>query len=151
MISRTGMQALNALAALAELAPGEYLGAGSLARQTGAPGNYLGKLLRVLSAGRLLASQKGFGGGFRLARPATKVTLFDVLRHLEPVERWSGCFLGRARCANRGGCVVHHRWTRVREAYLAFLRNTTIADLRTAGGSVRPARLTKPAGRKAAY
>jgi Rrf2 family transcriptional regulator, iron-sulfur cluster assembly transcription factor len=133
MISRTGAQALKALAALADLTPGAFAGAGHLARQTGAPENYLGKLLRVLSTHGLLASQKGFGGGFRLARPAGTVTLFDVLQHLEPVARWSGCILGRAECSDQGACALHHRWAGVREAYLDFLRETTIADLQPRG------------------
>ncbi len=129
MISKSGMQAVKAVAALAELAPGEHAGAAHLARQTGAPENYLGKLLRVLSNKRLLVSQKGFGGGFRLAKAPTEITLFDVLQHLEPVERWSGCIMGREACSDHGACALHQQWAEVREAYLSFLKRTTIVEL----------------------
>jgi len=108
MISKTAMQALRALRTLANLPAGIALGAGALARRTGAPENYLGKLLRVLSQQALLASRKGFGGGFRLARPAARITLFDVLRHLEPVERWTDCVMGHsgAVTARAAPCTV---------------------------------------------
>ena len=44
MISKTGMHVTLALAYLAKLPPGEYAGASFVAKQIGAPGNYLGKL-----------------------------------------------------------------------------------------------------------
>jgi Rrf2 family protein len=129
MIYKSGMQAVKAMAALAELRPGEHAGAAQLARQTGAPENYLGKLLRVLSTKRLLVSQKGFGGGFRLAKASTDITLFDILQHLEPVERWSGCIMGRHECNDRDACALHKQWAGVRDAYLSFIKHTTIAEL----------------------
>jgi Rrf2 family transcriptional regulator, iron-sulfur cluster assembly transcription factor len=129
MISKTAAHALTALAALAELPPGSYAGAAEIAAQIAAPRNYLGKLLKVLADAGLVVSQKGKGGGFRLARPAAAVSLFEVVDPIEHLGRWSGCFLGRARCSAKSPCQVHKRWKVVRDAYLRFLQETTVADL----------------------
>jgi Rrf2 family iron-sulfur cluster assembly transcriptional regulator len=129
VISKSGIQALNAVAVLAELPEGTHLGAAQLARRTGAPENYLGKLLHILARRRLLASQKGFGGGFRLAKPAGSIALMDILQHLEPVERWSGCIMGREECSDHESCALHRQWKGIRDAYLKFLRETSIGDI----------------------
>ena len=129
MITRTGVHAVTALTALAEIPRGEYAGAGEVAEAIGAPRNYLGKLLKILADDGLVESQKGKGGGFRLARDAATISVFDVVEPIERVSRWSGCFLGRGRCSDKQPCAVHQRWAAVRDVYLAFLKQTTIADL----------------------
>jgi DNA-binding IscR family transcriptional regulator len=42
----------------------------------------------------LVQSQKGIGGGFRLARDPGAISLLDVVEPIEHVSRWSGCILG---------------------------------------------------------
>jgi Rrf2 family iron-sulfur cluster assembly transcriptional regulator len=129
MISKTGIHAVTAGAALAELGEGIFAGAAEIAGRIGAPPNYLGKLLKTLADQGLLESQKGKGGGFRLARDADRISLFEIMEPMEHVSRWGGCFLGRPRCSEDAPCAVHQRWATVRESYLQFLRETTVADL----------------------
>jgi Rrf2 family nitric oxide-sensitive transcriptional repressor len=131
VISKTGTHALTALAVLAKLSNGDYAGTGDVARTIGAPRNYLGKLLKALSGQGLVESQKGKGGGFRLARDPATITLLDVMEPVGRVSRWTGCFLGQARCSADVACAVHARWSVTREAYFQFLKNTTVADLVT--------------------
>ncbi len=131
MISKTGIHALQALAALAQLSNGAYAGAADLADTTGAPRNYLGKLLKALSRAGLVESQKGRGGGFRLAKDPARITLLDVMEPAARVTRWTGCFMGRPTCSNESPCVLHDRWRTARDAYFQFLKATTVADLAT--------------------
>lgn len=129
MISRTALHAVRALAVLAELAPGAYLGAAAIARKTAAPRNYLGKLLQTMAREGLVVSQKGSGGGFRLAKDTSRISLYDVVDPIDHVDRWSGCFLGRARCRDESPCAVHSSWQALRDAYLKLLKETKIAEL----------------------
>jgi len=129
MLSRTGTHALRALAILAGLPDGEYRGAVALADATGAPPNYLGKLLQQLARARFLDGRKGFGGGFRLARPAADISLYDVVAPIEQLDRWDGCILGRAACRDDAPCALHAQFSAVREAWIAMLKRTTLADL----------------------
>ena len=129
MISKTGIHATLALTFLAELPSGEFAGAGVIAREIGAPQNYLGKLLNNLASSGLVHSQKGFGGGFRLARPAAKISVFDIVEPIDHISRWGNCFLGRGKCSDSNPCAVHNNWKDIRERYLGFLKTTTLADL----------------------
>ena len=129
MISKTGIHATLALTFLAGLDPGEFAGAAQIADEVGAPRNYLGKLLKQLGEQGLLDSQKGYGGGFRLAKAPDKITLYDIVEPLDKVSKWKGCFLGRARCSDKEPCAVHEKWSVIREDYLRFLKGTTVAQL----------------------
>jgi Rrf2 family protein len=129
MITKTGMHAVRAVAALARLPEGAYAGAARVAREIGAPQNYLGKLLQTLAQEGLLESQKGLGGGFRLARNARRISMLDVVEPIERLGRWSGCIIGRPVCSDARPCAIHDRWKKVRTAYLDLLRQTTIAEL----------------------
>ncbi|MBI2605738.1 MAG: Rrf2 family transcriptional regulator [Deltaproteobacteria bacterium] len=132
MISKTGLHAIRALVELAALPEGSYAGASNIAKQIGAPQNYLGKLLQVLSRAGVVVSQKGVGGGFRLAKKAEATSLYEVIDPIDPIEhvvRWKGCFLGGPKCSPKRSCKAHKSWTVAREAYLKFLKETSIADL----------------------
>jgi Rrf2 family protein len=114
---------------LARLPEGAYAGAARIAQVIGAPQNYLGKLLKALAAAGLAESQKGLGGGFRLARDPHAISLLDVVDPIEHISRWSGCILGRPACSEIEPCAIHHRWKAVRDAYLRMLERTTLAEL----------------------
>lgn len=129
MLSKSGIHAVRALIYLAGLPAEQYAGAASIADKIDAPRNYLGKILQRLSRDGLLLSQKGLGGGFRLARAPEDISLFDIVEPIEQIKRWSGCILGRRNCLEHDPCPVHLRWKDVKEAYLQLLSDTTIADL----------------------
>ncbi len=133
MITKTGLHAVRAVAALARLPEGAYAGAAGIARAIGAPPNYLSKLLQSLARAGLVRSQKGLGGGFRLARDPRHISLLDVVEPIEHVSRWSGCVLGHRDCSDESPCAIHDRWKHVRSAYLRMLRQTTVADLLAKG------------------
>ena len=129
MLSKTAIHALRAMTALAELPAHAFAGAAEVADAIGAPPNYLGKLLKSLAEEGLVQSQKGKGGGFRLARTPARITVLDVVEPIDHIGRWRGCFLGRSRCSDHSPCAVHVRWAAIRDQYLAFLKHTTLADL----------------------
>lgn len=129
MLTKTSKQVINALVELAKLKEGEWLGVGVIAQQIKAPQNYLGKMLQNFAFKGLVVSQKGLGGGFRLARNPAEITLFDVVEPIENVNVWSGCALGMKKCSDVNPCAVHDQWKTVKEKYLNFLKKTTIASL----------------------
>ncbi len=129
MLGRTALHTIKALTALARASDGEFAGAASLAHSVGAPGNYLGKLLQSLARAGLVEGRKGLNGGFRLARPAEQISLYDIVEPIEHVSKWDGCFMTHKTCDRRRPCPVHQRWATVREAYTRFLQETSVRDL----------------------
>jgi len=136
MITKTGLHAVRAMAALARLPDGAYAGAAGIAKEIGAPPNYLSKLLQNLAREGLVRSQRGLGGGFRLAQHPRHISLLDVVEPIERISRWSGCVLGHPDCSDDVPCAIHQRWKQVRTAYLRMLAQTTLADLLAKGEPV---------------
>ena len=137
MLSASGIHAIRAMMALADLEEGRCEGSAAVAERVGAPPNYLGKLLQTLARDGLVVSRRGKGGGWALARAAEDISLFDIVGSLEDLGRWRGCFLTRADCSDENPCHVHDQWASVRDAYLGFLRNTTLGQLSDEGGMPR--------------
>ena len=129
MLSKTSKCVVNALVELAKLPEGRYEGTSSIAKRIEAPKNYLGKLLQGLCARNIVSSQKGTGGGFRLGTEPDRITLYDIVEPIENVAMWEKCALGLKECSETDPCPVHDDWKVIKEAYLSFLRTTTVADL----------------------
>ena len=67
--------------------------ANQISKSTGVPVEYLRKVLQRLTRARLVASERGRGGGFRLAKPADRISLLDIVEAIEgPVDE--AAFLG---------------------------------------------------------
>jgi len=136
VVTQSSLQAIWALVNLAEAPTGAFTGSRDVARAIGARPNYLSKLLQLLAREGLVLSQRGLGGGFRLARDPSKITLLEVVTPIDQGNRWEGCVLGLGECSEESPCLAHERWTPVKTAYMALLSELTIADLVEHG--VRP-------------
>ena len=93
MISQTTEYALRAVVWLASH-PDRPLTAQQIAESTRVPAGYLAKVLQGLSRAGLLRSQRGLGGGFTLARPASDLSIWQVVQAVDPIRRITECPLG---------------------------------------------------------
>jgi Rrf2 family protein len=135
---------VHACVLLAVLPPDSALPAARLAEYHGVPSAYLAKHLQALAGAGVLETVKGPRGGYRLARPATEITVLDVVEAIDGVESAFRCTEIRRRGPTalpareyRLPCGIHRVFTRADEAWRAELAATTIADL--AVGVVREA------------
>jgi Rrf2 family protein len=115
--------------ALARLPAGTCAGTRRIAEQAGVPASYLSKLLQALGRVGLVRSQRGVAGGFRLARDADSISLYEIVEALQRMGRWQGCFLGNAECSDQSACAIHDRWKRVQQSGLGMLRGSTLGEL----------------------
>ncbi len=58
-----------------------------IARRHGVSASHLAKVLRALARAGLAAASRGAAGGYRLARPAGQITLFDIVTLFEDRDR----------------------------------------------------------------
>lgn len=128
LLSQTSVHVIRAFTFLASQPAGKFVGAAAIAAETGAPQNYLSKLLQQYCQSGLLESQRGAGGGVRLAKPAGKITLLQIV---EPVERLSqrrNCFMGEL-CCGELPCAYHESWLKLHSDFVGFLESVTLAGL----------------------
>jgi Rrf2 family protein len=129
MLTQTGEYALRAMVYMARKGEGHFSGVKEIAGATGVPANYLAKILQQLARAKVLDSQKGYGGGFRLARRLEDICLFDIIDPLERVEKFEQCVLGQRLCNDEVACPLHDTWKAISGQYLGSLRNTTLRDI----------------------
>lgn len=75
--------AVRAMVGLATAESGTLVPTDELAAAQGISAQFLVDILSDLRAGRLVRSRRGRDGGYELARPATEITIADVLRCIE--------------------------------------------------------------------
>jgi Rrf2 family protein len=127
---------LHCCTVLALIPPGQTLPATRLAEFHEVPPAYLAKHLQALARAGVIAADPGPRGGYRLARPAERISLLDVVLAVdgdEPVFRCeeirqrgpSACGPG----AYRRACGINLAMGRAERAWRNELGATTVADL----------------------
>ncbi|WP_291272630.1 Rrf2 family transcriptional regulator [Geothrix sp.] len=119
--------ALRALAALPE--DGSYCLAKDLASSLELPGPYLAKILQGLVQADILESVRGPKGGFRLVRPAHRITVGEVVVALEGPNSMDGCVMGFPTCSGDHPCPLHDAWGAVKAQVASSMTEATIRDL----------------------
>jgi Rrf2 family protein len=120
--------AVRAAVELAAVAPGS-LTSDRIAQAQGIPARFLQAILGDLQHARLVTSQRGREGGYRLAMPPSEVSIARVMR----VEQG---FLAevhgqRPEDVEYPGAAepLSSVWVAAREAYRRVLENVTLADV----------------------
>jgi Rrf2 family cysteine metabolism transcriptional repressor len=108
--------ALQALAELGRSSGDTPVPIGELARRRDIPVQFLEQLFATLRRGGLLQSQRGVKGGYTLARPASEITVLEVVQSLDGKVGQEG--------KEAGGI-----WEQGVEALRDVFRSTTIADI----------------------
>ena len=119
-----------ALRILMALAVSErQLSVDDIARRYGISRNHLAKVAHRLQAEGLVETFRGRGGGMRLARPAEEIVVGEVVRRLENLESFVGCFAGGGGCTVNGPCALKPALKGAVEAFLAHLDAYRLVDL----------------------
>lgn len=110
-----------------------------LAELQGVPGEFLAKLFTKLVKAELVVATEGIKGGVRLARPANRITVHDVVVAIDGDKPLFDCREIRSRCAvfdndvpawaTRGICSIHAVMQAAEKAMRAELKQHTLADL----------------------
>lgn len=120
-----GLRALMRLAT----EPDRTITTEEIADQHGISRHHLVKVVRELAEAGLITTQRGGGGGMRLARPAHEITIGEVVRRLEARHALVECFRADGGdCILNPGCRLKSRLKRAKEAFLADLDHFTLAE-----------------------
>ena len=114
---------------LAELCDGETACLASsreIAESRNLPVPLVGKILTALSRGGLVTGSPGPGGGYRLAKPPSEITLKDVVVLFER-ELDEPCPFGPGWCGNKEPCPLHESLSAMMADFDQFLITTSFA------------------------
>ncbi len=129
-ISTKGRYALRMLLDLAEGPAGEYIALKDIAARQDISKKYLEQIVPVLNRGGILATNRGFQGGYRLARTPAEITVGEILRltegSLAPVDCLSG---PENTCPRREGCPTLDVWKGLERVISEYLDGITLEQL----------------------
>ena len=109
--------------------PGRSFTTDEIANEFAISRHHLTKIVRDLAHAGYVTTRRGAAGGFRLARPADKITLGDIVRTLESGQALVECFRqDGGDCVLMPRCRLKRRLAVAREAFLGSLDATTLAE-----------------------
>lgn len=128
-LTRAGDYAVRAMLALAEPDAGPWLSAGRISASMAIPAGFLPRIMRALVRAGLAEARTGRSGGYRLARPASVISLMDVIGAVDADDDPRRCVLRGIPCGSEGRCAVHDAFTTARAGMTDQLAAATLASL----------------------
>jgi len=101
-----------------------------LHEQLNIPYKYLTRLMTDLSKQGLLLSIRGRGGGFRIIKDLSEITLADIVEAVEGMSSFNACILGFDECSSENPCALHFVWEKNKENFIKMLKETSLEDIR---------------------
>ena len=104
-----------------------------IAESFGVSRTHLMKIVNRLAQEGYLDTVRGRGGGIRLGRPASQISVGAVVRDTEEELAVMGCLSDAGFCRIAGCCVLRRALREATSAFLDVLDGYTLADLLAPG------------------
>jgi Rrf2 family protein len=129
-LSRTGDYATRAAIALADAwGQGESRTIAQIAEEMSLPRTFTPQILGLLQRAGLAEARAGRGGGYRLSRDPSQISVLEIVEAAEGSLKTERCALRDGPCRWDASCAIHSTWVAVSEAVRGRLRAATLADL----------------------
>lgn len=131
-ITYKGDYALKAILVLSQRYGGDVLTITEIAQRIDAPVKFLEQVLLELKRGGFVASRRGKVGGYLLARPPSRITVGEVVRHIEgPLEPIACIREDYTDCKDCNTCAFRRLWQNVARSTEALVDGATFSDMVT--------------------
>ena len=130
-INRQTDYAVRVVLALAKHGEGSRLSSAEIQQEMLIPKAFITRIVAQLSRHGLINTYPGRDGGLTLPRPASQITLKDVVEAFEGPILLSECMQvkGENDCPFQSNCPVRSKWGRVQVAMLREMASITFEDL----------------------
>ncbi len=110
-------------------APDAVLSATGLAERAGLEPPTVAKVLKPLAQAGLVQAFRGATGGYRLARPASEISLVEIVEAMEGPLAMTECSVHDGQCDIEHSCSARANWRRINDVVADALRRVTLADM----------------------
>ena len=120
---------LIALKYIASLEDGSVASAREIAEIYYLPPVLLAKILQSLARSRIIQSQSGSGGGYRMAKDPSDVTLKEIVESIEGSLHLVGCGKEDAACSIEPHCTIKDTLLNIEKKIASLFDTITLKDI----------------------
>jgi Rrf2 family protein len=130
-INRQTDYAVRVILALSKRDEGTRLSSAVIQQEMLIPKTFMARIVAQLAQAGLVLTYLGRDGGLQLPRPASKITIKDVVEAFEGPILLSECMQAKGEddCPFRVNCPVSSKWVRVQVAMMREMASISFADL----------------------
>lgn len=132
-ITRRADYAVRLMYELAQLPQQTSLSIRDICEVADVPEAFARPLAKFLAEADMIRLSGYRGQLLALARPASEISMADLIRACEPTFSLSACTLDPPSCSRSGHCNVHRMWAALDAVVWQHLEGLTLADV-AAGG-----------------
>ncbi|MCL2882353.1 MAG: Rrf2 family transcriptional regulator [Coriobacteriia bacterium] len=128
-IKRRTDYAIRMLLTMAKHDNREPISISQVSRTDEVPYQFARSIQHDLAQAGLLTTTRGAHGGSRLAKPASQISLFDIVRAMQGPLVFSPCEVDPTWCERFVRCSVHDVWKQLDEEIRGQLEAVTLEEL----------------------
>ncbi len=129
-ISTRGRYALRMFLDLAEHQHDGYIALKDIANRQNISKKYLEQIVSLVNKSGYLQSNRGFQGGYRLAKPPSQYTVGDILRFTEGSLAPTPCVEeGDSPCSRGLDCATYFVWQGLYQTISQYLDSITLQNI----------------------
>ena len=128
-VSRRADYGIRAMLDVAAASPQGMALTREIAARQDIPLAFLAKIVARLTQGGLLQAQRGAGGGVALGRPASQISLRQIVEVVDGPIAVNRCLRNPSECQMSDRCPIMPVWGEAQSGLLQVLDRVTLADL----------------------
>ena len=129
IINKSGEYAIRCMIVLSEAYRNSLLSSEDIHKTTNIPKEYLSKILKKLTNEKLLISEKGHHGGYKLALNPSKINILDILNATGNTINSKHCFFGWDKCDPKKPCPLHDCFSKMKENVLHWAKSNNLNSI----------------------
>ncbi|QOY55484.1 Rrf2 family transcriptional regulator [Candidatus Sulfurimonas marisnigri] len=128
-LNNTSQYAIRILSYIANTNDNKLCNAKELSEILDIPYKFLTKIMTHLVKAEFVISIQGREGGYKLAKPASGITVMDVLNEFNEPINHQQCLLGIGTCDGKNKCSLHDQWAEPKSLIKKMFEETTLENI----------------------
>ncbi|MEN8147014.1 MAG: Rrf2 family transcriptional regulator [Campylobacterota bacterium] len=128
-LNNTSQYAIRILSYMANTDDSRSLNAKELSEILAIPYKFLTKIMTELVKADFVISMRGREGGYKLSKPASSITVMNILNQFNEFLDDDQCILGVGTCDGEHKCSLHNQWVEPKALMRKMFEETTLEKL----------------------
>ncbi len=129
LITRQADYAIRVVIFLAHKGQKRLVPAKEIAETAAIPRSFLPGIISILAKRKIVVTEKGKGGGVRLAKKPDEITVLDIVEAVDGTPQMNVCMERPDACPFVEFCKMHEIWKEIQNYIHSKLKGTKISDV----------------------